>query len=67
MNSTQEEAIKMTATLSMALSNTLALMAPTRTGMRTGGPDNDEDEDVVVARLLPILAAVIALAAICGG
>ena len=57
----------MPAALSMALSNTLALTAPARTGMRTGGPDNDEDEDVVVARLLPILAAVIALAAICGG
>ena len=57
----------MTATLSMALGNTLALMAPARTGMRTGGPDNDEDEDVVVARLLRILAAVIALAVICGG
>lgn len=30
--------------------------------MRTGGPDNDDDEEALVRKLMPIMAAVITLA-----
>lgn len=36
-----------------------------RTATRTGGPDDDEDDEV--RALMPVLAAVIALAVIFGG
>ena len=41
------------------------LMVRAKQRMRTGGPDDDEDDEL--RRLMPILAAVIAIAVIFGG
>ena len=50
----------MAAASALALSNTFTFKA--RTAMRTGGPDNDDDEEALVRKLMPIMAAVITLA-----
>ena len=56
------------AAVSMALGGAMALPAPTRMFTRTGGPDDDgDDENALLRKLMPILAAVIAMATIFGG
>lgn len=52
----------MASASALALPNTFSLPFRSRTAMRTGGPDNDDDDETVALRLMPILAAVITLA-----
>ena len=55
-----------TTAVSMTWGTTMTFAGSAPSVGRTGGPDNDDEDELVVRRLLPLLAVVLTLAFVFG-